>query len=102
MALTSKPSRGFSLLELFVASALIGIELLATDKEKWPGPKDVGSVTDQEVCDLNAGNAGLVVTNGGFPNWDGPYMQSVQKNPWEDDMILLLPAQYLYPGQRRP
>jgi prepilin-type N-terminal cleavage/methylation domain-containing protein len=101
MAVKSKPSRGYSLLELFVAIAVIGIlvataipfyerykekarivqvytdlkeirlgiELLATDTEKWPGPNDVGKIADQEVWDLNAGNAGLVATNGGFPNW---------------------------------
>jgi len=37
------------------------------------------------VWDLNAANAGLVATNGGFPNWDGPYMQSVPKDPWGSD-----------------
>jgi hypothetical protein len=81
MALTSKPSRGFSFLELFVAITLIGIELLATDTEKWPGPHEVGKVPDQEVCDLNAGNAGLVATNGGFPNWEGPICSSCRKIP---------------------
>jgi general secretion pathway protein G len=117
MALRSKPSRGYTLLELLVALAVIGIlvataipfygrykekaqivqvytdlkqiqlgiELLATDTEKWPGPNEAGKVADQEVWDLNAGNAGLVTTNGGFPNWDGPYMQSVPKDPWGSD-----------------
>jgi len=114
MAPRSKPSRGYTLLELFIVIALIGIlvataipfyerykekarivqvytdlkeiqlgiELLATDTEKWPGPHDVGKIADVEVWDLNAGNAGLVATNGAFPNWSGPYMQSVPKDPW--------------------
>ena len=117
MALRSKPSRGYTLLELLVAIAVIGIlvataiplygryrekarsvlayrdlkeiqlgiELLATDTEQWPGPNDVGKIANQEVWDLNAGTAGLVATNGGFPNWDGPYMQSVPKDPWGSD-----------------
>ncbi len=58
------------------------IELLASDTEKWPGPNDVGVTADKEVWDLNSTKAGLVSTNGKFPNWDGPYIQSIPKDPW--------------------
>jgi general secretion pathway protein G len=105
---------GFTLLELIVNIAIIGLlvaiaipayttfrdrariatvradlkniqlamEALAIDTEKWPGPQTVGVTADQEVWDLSTGSAGLVKTSGGFPNWKGPYMQSVPKDPW--------------------
>ena len=58
------------------------IELLATDTNRWPGPNVVGVSANQEVWDLNAGNAGLVATNGAFPNWNGPYLPTVPTDPW--------------------
>ena len=60
----------------------LAIELLACDTEKWPGPNNVGVTADQEVWDLSAANAGLVVANAGFPGWDGPYIQLVPQDPW--------------------
>jgi len=42
----------------------------------------VGVSADQEVCDLNAANAGLVATNGGFPDWNDPYIPAVPTGPW--------------------
>ncbi len=66
----------------------ITMELLASDTEKWPGPNDVGVTANQEVWDLNSTQAGLVATNGGFPNWNGPYIDSVPKDPWGSDYFL--------------
>ena len=60
----------------------LAIEQLAIDTNKWPGPQNVGVTADDEVWDLSASKAGLTKTNGGFPNWSGPYMQSVPKDPW--------------------
>lgn len=60
----------------------LAIEQLANDTEKWPGPQSVGLTADAEVWDLSASKAGLVATNGGFPNWKGPYMKSVPQDPW--------------------
>ena len=114
---SAKNSGGFTLLELIVNVAIVGIltaiaipayftfknqariaqtkgdlhhiqlaiEQLANDTAKWPGPQPVGQTADQEVWNLNASNAGIVATNGGFPNWRGPYMQSVPKDPWGSD-----------------
>ena len=115
--MSPKYSGGFTLLELIVNVAIIGIlaaiaipayinfrdkakiaqaksdlhtimlamEQLANDTAKWPGPQNVGVTADAEVWNLNASNAGIVATNGGFPNWRGPYMQSVPKDPWGSD-----------------
>lgn len=61
---------------------MLAMEQLANDTSKWPGPQNVGVTADAEVWNLSASSAGLVATNGGFPNWQGPYMQSVPKDPW--------------------
>lgn len=61
---------------------MLAMEQLANDTGKWPGPQNVGVTADAEVWNLSASNAGLAATNGGFPNWSGPYMQSVPKDPW--------------------
>jgi hypothetical protein len=61
------------------------MEMLASDTEKWPGPNSVGVTANQEVWDLNSSNAGLVAATGGFPDWNGPYVQSVPKDPWGSD-----------------
>ncbi len=64
------------------------IETLASDTEKWPGPNSVGVTANQEVWDLNLSNAGLVAATSGFPDWNGPYVQSVPKDPWGSDYFL--------------
>jgi type II secretion system protein G len=60
----------------------LAVESLAIDTELWPGPNNVGVTANQEVWDLNTGNAGLVATNGAFPGWRGPYIASVPADPW--------------------
>jgi type IV pilus assembly protein PilA len=118
MAVRAKQSRGFTLLELLITIAILGIiaaiaipaysnyrqrakiaeaqadlrnlqlaiEVLAIDTEMWPNRKAVGDASgDLEVWNLNADTAGLVATNGDFPGWDGPYIESVPKDPWGSD-----------------
>jgi general secretion pathway protein G len=60
----------------------LAIEALAIDTNRWPGPQSVGVTANQEVWNLNSSSAGLVATNGQFPSWNGPYLQSVPSDPW--------------------
>lgn len=61
------------------------IEVLAIDTNKWPGAQDVGVVADKEVWNLNSAKAGLTKSDRTYPNWRGPYMKSVPKDPWGMD-----------------
>jgi len=58
------------------------VDQLALDSAKWPGGIPAGEVADPEVWDLNAGSAGIVTSDGRFPNWRGPYMKQVPLDPW--------------------
>lgn len=61
------------------------IETLVVDTGQWPGHQTIGktnSVGANEVWDLSAARAGLTATDGQFPNWQGPYMRSVPRDPW--------------------
>ncbi len=60
------------------------IAALANDTENWPGPSPIGVVVNAEIWDLNSTGAGLVAS-GSFTNWNGPYVQLVQKDPWGSD-----------------
>ncbi len=65
-----------------IEAALIS---LGTDTMQWPLHGEPGVTTSgpsNEVYDLNAANAGLVATDGNFPNWNGPYIPSVPVDPW--------------------
>lgn len=62
------------------------IELLAGDTREWPNHLPVGVIdagsSGNEVWDLGTQAAGLVQTDGLFPNWDGPYLPDMPTDPW--------------------
>jgi general secretion pathway protein G len=66
------------------------ILLLETDTGLWPGHQNpaVHSGGGNEVWDLSACSAGLVCTDGGYPGWNGPYLNSVPTDPWGQNYFL--------------
>jgi len=109
---------GFTLLELMICVAVIGIlatiaipnylsyrekskiakaqaelhhlskcvTMLALDTGLWPNKVNTGLPPGSlEKWNLNAPDAGLTGTDGGFPDWAGPYISTVPKDPWGND-----------------
>src|SRR3989344_4532567 len=62
------------------------IALLETDTSQWPGHKTIDDVqsgaSGNEIWDLTAPEAGLLATDGSFPNWNGPYIQAIPLDTW--------------------
>jgi general secretion pathway protein G len=118
MKIKSRHEKGFTLIELMIVIAIIGIlsaiaipnfisyrekskiahaesELktiqmaiidLAFDTNMWPNNIQAGIVDagcdSGELGDLSAPDAGLVATNGDFPDWNGPYLEEIPTDPW--------------------
>ena len=70
-----------------IAKAIL---LLESDTGLWPGHQNpaVHSGAGNEVWDLSACSAGLVCTDGGYPGWSGPYLNSVATDPWGQNYFL--------------
>ena len=60
----------------------LAIENLALDTDQWPGPNPVGEIANKNVWDLTKKQAGLVDHNNKFDNWNGPYIDTIPKDPW--------------------
>ena len=62
------------------------ITLLENDTNQWPGHKTIQDiqtgVSGNEMWNLSVPEAGLVATDGNFPNWGGPYLPVVAVDPW--------------------
>ncbi|RJQ13489.1 prepilin-type N-terminal cleavage/methylation domain-containing protein [Candidatus Parcubacteria bacterium] len=62
------------------------IGFLETDSDQWPGHVAPGTIqsgaSGNEMWNLNGDEAGLVLSDGAFPNWKGPYISSIPRDPW--------------------
>lgn len=64
----------------------IAVELLASDTEKWPGGIGVGLINKKKISDLSQKESGLITEDSKkFPNWAGPYIESIPTDPWGRD-----------------
>ncbi len=62
------------------------VEILASDTEKWPGGIEVGLINKKKISDLSQKESGLITEDSKkFPNWAGPYIESIPKDPWDRD-----------------
>ncbi len=58
---------------------------LMIDTGEWPNhqtPEEINTGGNNEIWDLTAAVAGIVVTDGGYLKWAGPYMGSIPLDPW--------------------
>jgi general secretion pathway protein G len=68
-----------------VDTIVTALKTLESDTGYWPGHKTVDQVAashGSEVWDLSTGAAGLVQTDGGYSNWNGPYIGKMPVDPW--------------------
>jgi general secretion pathway protein G len=74
-----------------VSTILSAVNILAQDANAWPGHQAINSVNggaNNEICGdgcvfgIDEAASGLVVTDGNFNNWDGPYMPKIPLDPW--------------------
>ena len=80
--------------QLELRSIFNGVLLLESDTGFWPGGQTafkINQVENNEICSdgcafgLNDNRAGLVGTDGSYPNWKGPYIQEVPVDPWGNE-----------------
>lgn len=62
------------------------IALLENDSTQWPGHRTIDDIesgaSGNEIWDLTLPEAGLLATDGNFPNWNGPYIPSIPLDTW--------------------
>lgn len=72
--------------EIDVRQLRQAIGLLVDDTGEWPGHKSVDVIEPgapgNEIWDLTVPLAGIVATDGAYPNWRGPYIRIVVNDPW--------------------
>ncbi len=58
------------------------VRKLAWDTGCWPTQRSKNRFDGREVWDLTDPRAGLMATNGRYPNWKGPYITRIPDDPW--------------------
>lgn len=62
------------------------ITLLGNDTGEWPGHTPVDTIgrwiSLNEVWDLTTAEAGLLLSDGNYTGWAGPYMRAILSDPW--------------------
>lgn len=68
------------------------INILSASTGLWPGGKTLDQIESgggaNEIWDLTTGSAGLVATDGSFPDWSGPYMSVIPLDPWNNPYFM--------------
>jgi general secretion pathway protein G len=60
----------------------LAILLLHDDTDLYPGKQTLAPCVQNPEVYLNTDAAGIQSTDGGFPDWNGPYMNRVPLDPW--------------------
>lgn len=69
--------------EVEVAMIAAAVQRLAWDTGNWPGGVNRGAIQNPELWDLTTPAAGLLSCDPAkFPNWKGPYIREIKKDPW--------------------
>ena len=62
------------------------VAMLENDTGEWPDHQQIDDIqsgaSGNELWDLSAANAGIIATDGNFPNWNGSYMPAIPPDPW--------------------
>lgn len=58
------------------------VQMLAYDTGQYPAHISASECYKDPETYLNTTTAGLQSTDGNFPNWKGPYLSPVPKDPW--------------------
>lgn len=59
--------------------------MFQTDTDEWPGHHDIDEIETagaNEIWDLTAASVGLIATDGTYLKWSGPYISSINLDPW--------------------